>query len=130
MRMIVRVALLVVLSIALAGCDQSYSYWALNDSDQPVLVEVHETIHRTFELPAHTYGGLFEGHGSVPPDGWTVAIVDSQCVTIQVWPVDPSHNLVYVAPDGSHALVNDPASGHGLRTATETSLMERVPTCP
>jgi hypothetical protein len=106
-----------------------YPYWILNDSDGQVVVDVRETFHKTFVVPAHRYGSLFEARAPLDPK-WTVSIVDGECRSLQVWTPDASHNLVYIAPNGDRGLVNDLAWSHGLRTAKSTDLVAQSPICP
>jgi len=106
-----------------------YPYSILNDSSAQVVVDVRGAVHDTFVVPPHKYGVLFEG--SVPwESGWTVAIVDGQCLALQTWSLDATRNLVYVGPNGDRELTYDLAMRHGLRTATSIDLVQRVPKCP
>jgi hypothetical protein len=107
--------------------DASYPYWILNDSGATVIVDVREVLHRTFVVPPHTYGSLFES-GSLDLK-WAITIVDGQCRILQAWTPDAAHDLLYVAPNGDGALANDLAWSHGLRTAKEADLVQRAPIC-
>ena len=112
-----------------AGSDERYSYWVLNDSDHDVLVDVREQLHRTYLVPPHAYAPLFGGMG-VPEDGWTLRLVDEDCVALQTFPVDGAHELLDVDPEGLGGSADDPPWSHGLRTATSGTLHERTPVCP
>lgn len=128
---VIRLVLVAVLAGALvSGCivDSGYSYWILNDSDDPLIVDVREQLHRTLDVPPHTYRSLFSGMG-VPRDGWTIGLVDEQCTPLETWPVDPAHDLVYVDPTGHADLATDAPWSHGLRTATESTITPRAQ-CP
>jgi hypothetical protein len=106
-----------------------YPYSILNDSSAQIVVDVRGAVHDTFVVPPHKYGVLFEG--SVPwESGWTVAIVDGQCVALQTWSLDATRNLVYVGPTGDRELTYDLAGSHGLKTAQSMDLVQRVPKCP
>jgi hypothetical protein len=106
-----------------------YPYWVLNDSGSRVVVDVREALHKTFVVPPHTYGALVEGLAPLDPK-WTISVVDDQCLALQTWTVDATHNLAYMAPNGDRELTDDLAWSHGLRTATSADLVERVPRCP
>jgi hypothetical protein len=122
----------IIASAVLQACvmvDEGYSYWMLNDSDSPVLVNIHEALHRTWVVPPHTFGGLFSGLGR-PAKGWTITFVDERCQPLQTFAVDAADNLVYVDPAGRGSLADDHAWSHGLASATQATLVERSPVCP
>jgi len=122
-------ALLALLTLAWlpAGCsipfgccvDTGYSYWALNDSAQPVTIDYRGQLHRTITLPPHTYDAL-GGESELDPR-WSLAVVDDQCHVIQTWPLDASHDLLYISPAGERRFVTASAWGYGLRTANRAS---------
>ena len=90
------IAMVVILVSGASGAcisDQRYSYWVLNDSDHEVLVDVREQFHRTYLVPPHAYAPLFGGMG-VPEDGWTLGLVDEDCVALQTFPVDGASELL------------------------------------
>lgn len=118
-------------SSALGACisDQRYSYWVLNDSDDQMLVEVQEQLHRTYVVSPHTYAALFAGMG-VPDEGWSIRLVDERCLAVQSFPIDAVHSLLYVDPTGLGDLAANPPWSHGLRTATSSVLAQRDPPCP
>lgn len=109
--------------------DERFSYWILNDSDRPVTVDVREQLHRTFDIPPHTYAALAGGMGRVQPE-WTIAFLDASCRPIQVLAMDPKSDLVYVGPGGAVSLVDANAWGYGSRTATSTTVGSRPTLCP
>jgi hypothetical protein len=120
----------ILVSGALVACmsDQGYSYWVLNDSNNDLLLDVREQAHDTYLVPPHAYAGLFSGMG-VPVQGWTISLVDEQCLPLQTWQVDVQHHLVYVDAGGSGALASDPPWSHGLRSANQVVLARRDPPC-
>jgi hypothetical protein len=120
--------LLVASGVEACISDQRYSYWILNDTDNQVVVDVREQLHSTYLVPPHSYGALFAGMGA-PGQGWTLSLVDEQCLVLQSWPVDADYNLVYVDPDGRAQLASDNPWSHGLRSATSSSLAQRDPPC-
>jgi hypothetical protein len=121
----------VLVGLVLGGCasDQRYSYWVLNDSDHPVLVDVHEQANTTYIVGPHNYGALFAGMG-VPGKDWSIRLVDEACAPAQVFDVDAVHSLMYVDPTGQGELVDVPPWSHGLRTATSAALAQRATPCP
>lgn len=92
-------------------------------------VDVREQLHRTLDIPPHSYAALAGGGGRVDPD-WTIAFVDASCRPVQVIAMDPKANLVYVGPDGAVKLVEALAWGYGSRTATSAAAAERGVPCP
>lgn len=122
---------LALVPMLLAGClvDAGYNYWVLNDSDQPVTIDVREQAHRTWDIPPHTYAGVFSSR-SISPD-WTIALVDGSCQPVQVLAMDPKSDLVYIGPDGSVSLASGLAWGYGSRTAKQAATTSvRATPCP
>ncbi len=126
-----RLVLVAILASGLlAGCivDRGYTYWILNDSDRPVIVDVREQQHFTLDVPPHAYRSLFSGRGD-SSDAWTIGLVDAQCTPLETWPVDAAHDLIYIDPTGHADLANGPPWSHGLKTATSSTIPPRAP-CP
>jgi hypothetical protein len=124
---------LLVLGLAswlLAGCivDEGFSYWVLNDSDHAVVVDVREQLHRTFDIPAHSYAGIAGGIGRVDP-GWTIALVDASCRPTQTLAMDSKADLVYVSPGGEASIVSGLAWAYGSRTAKSQQVTARTTPC-
>jgi hypothetical protein len=99
-----QVAALAVVTIMVAGCfcctDYMWNLWALNDSDQDVLVHTTFAIPRTVRVPAHTYAPIDGGHGAVQ-QGWTVEVSDVACEPLQTLTLESGYDpLLYIAPDG------------------------------
>jgi hypothetical protein len=114
----------------LASCivDEGFSYSVLNDSDLAVVVDVREQLHRTFDIPAHSYAGIAGGMGRVDP-GWTIALVDASCRPIQTLAMDPKSNLVYVDSGGEVRVVSGLAWAYGSRTAKSQQVTARTTPC-
>jgi hypothetical protein len=114
----------------LAGCivDEGFNYWVLNDSDHAVVVDVRERLHRTFDIPAHSYAAIAGGMGR-PDPGWTIDLVDASCRPIQTLAMDPKANLVYVSPGGAVSIVQGLAWGYGSRTAKSQQVTARATFC-
>ncbi|MFI5261006.1 MAG: hypothetical protein ACHQZR_00460 [Candidatus Limnocylindrales bacterium] len=106
----------------------SYPYWVLNDSAQPVTVDYRGQLHLTIAVPPHTYGALGEERSL--DQTRSLAVVDAQCHVIQTWPLDATHDLLYISPAGERTFVNALAWGYGLRTAKQATLARLTPTCP
>jgi hypothetical protein len=130
---IVGLSLVALLGSALLGAcivDRTgESYWVLNDSDSPVIVDVREQLHHTYVVPPHAYGGV-DARTAAPRAGQTISIVDEVCRPLQTRPIDAVHTLVYVDPQGHAELVTDLAWSHGLKTAKQVTLSPRNPPCP
>ena len=122
-----------ILATTLGGCYEDLpglvSYWALNDSDAPVMIEVHGPAHLSLVLPAHAYAGIFTGQPS-SGSNWSIGLVDAHCVARQTWPVTSADNLLYVSPTGDAEFTTSLAWGFGLRTAKEAPLASLTPACP
>jgi hypothetical protein len=99
-----RLASLAVAAVMVAGCfcctDYMWNLWALNDSDQDVLVHTTFEIQRTVRVPAHTYAPVDGGHGAVQ-QGWTVEVFDASCNPLRTLTLESGYDpLLYIAPDG------------------------------
>jgi hypothetical protein len=123
---------LVVVSVVVSAVnirgDPGYGYGVVNDSDNPVIVDVREQLHRTWIIAPHSYGGLF-GNSSLPDPAWRITIVDDRCVALQTWPIDIAHNLLYVGPTGTGQLTTGATWEAGLRTARSVDRGLRTPPC-
>lgn len=121
----------VLVALVVGGCvsDQRYSYWVLNDSDHPIMVDVREQFHATYSVSPHTYASLFGGTGT-PEKGWSIRLVDEGCVPAQAFEVDAVHSLIYIDPAGHGELADVPPWSKGLRTATSAALAARATPCP
>jgi hypothetical protein len=118
-----RFVALAVAAIVVAGCgmfcctDYMWNLWALNDSDQDVLVHTTFEIPRTVRVPAHTYAPIGGGHGAVEA-GWTVEIFDPTCSLLQTVTLESGYDpLLYVAPDGHAEIRHGSAWTNGLQSA-------------
>jgi len=99
-----RFAALAVAAVMVVGCfcctDYMWNLWALNDSDQDVVVHTTFEIQRTVRVPAHTYAPIDGGHGAVQ-QGWAVEVFDSTCNPLQTLTLETGYDpLLYIAPDG------------------------------
>jgi hypothetical protein len=118
-----RLAALVFVALLVAGCgmfcctDYMWSLWALNDSDQDVLVHTTFEIPQTVRVPAHTYAPVDGGHGAVE-GGWTVEIFDASCNRLQTLTLESGYDpLLYIAPDGRTDIRHGSPWTNGLKSA-------------
>lgn len=129
-RQLARLLVTLALLAPLGGCDDlpRFSYWVTNDSDSDVLVDVRALPHRTWSVPAHSYGALVTLDLPIQ-SGWSVRIVDGGCNPIQSLPIDPAYDLVYVDPSGRAEVTKGAPWAYGLGTARQATL-EPIDACP
>ncbi|MFI5042568.1 MAG: hypothetical protein ACHQNA_12100 [Acidimicrobiales bacterium] len=125
---------LILVAVLLAGCSLSpheggYVYDALNDSDQPVILDVRMDEHQTVDLAPHSYSDISYSIGTVQSD-WTVRLVDRSCRQLQTVTVDAAHNLVYVTPAGHPELAHGDVHSYGLGSATRHDAGLSAVSCP
>ncbi len=133
-RRVVGLGLLCLLaSTSVAACitggDPGHSYWVVNDSDGPVVVDIRWLLHETWVIAPHSYGGLVDTGGELR-SGWTISLVDESCVPRSTWPIDNNLDLLYIGPTGDGQLTNGVAWEAGLRTAKAVDRVLRTPPCP
>ncbi|MFI5042476.1 MAG: hypothetical protein ACHQNA_11635 [Acidimicrobiales bacterium] len=125
---------LILFAVLLAACslntDQGgYVYDALNDSAQPLILDVHMAEHQTVDLAPHAYYSISSSLGSVVP-GYAVSLVDASCTQLQTVEVDTTHNLVYITPAGHLELAQGDVYSYGLGTATHHDSGVSAVSCP
>lgn len=127
-------AVAMILATTLAGCWSNgdlaglVSYWALNDSDAPAIIEVHGPQHLSLVLPPHAYAAIVTGEPT-SASNWSIGLVDAHCVSRQSWPVNTEADLLYVGPTGDAQFTTGLAWDFGLRTAKEAPMSPLTPAC-
>jgi hypothetical protein len=132
-----RLAALAVVAVVVTGCgmfcctDYMWNLWALNDSDQDVLVHTTFEIPRTVRVPGHTYVPIGGGHGAVEK-GWTVELFDASCNRLQTLTLESGYDpLLYVAPNGRVEIRHGSAWTNTVASAKPAPTVSPAPSpCP
>ena len=116
---------------ALCCVDKRWNLWALNDSDQAVVMQFNGPRPIRVDLPAHSYLPVDSGGGAVG-EGWTVSLVDAECRDLQTVQLAAGtySPLFYITPDGRAELRSDAPWINGLKTATGATAGPSASPCP